>query len=96
MDELQPLDPVVHQPLRLAVLSILSAVEHAEFTYLKEKTKATAGNLSVQIDKLQQAGYITVKKDFKGKRPCTTCTLTKAGKHALNQYARALKSYLNM
>ena len=67
------LDPLLHSQLRLAVMSILLSVEEADFVYLKEKTNATAGNLSVQIDKLNEAGYIEVEKSFSGKKPRTTC-----------------------
>lgn len=63
------LDPLLHSQLRLAVISILLSVEEAEFVYLREKTQATAGNLSVQIDKLSEAGYIEVEKSFVGKEP---------------------------
>lgn len=89
------LDPLLHSQLRLAVMSILISVEKAEFVYLKEKTGATAGNLSVQIDKLSEAGYIEVKKSFKGKRPLTTCKVTTLGLAAFESYVNALKGYLN-
>jgi DNA-binding MarR family transcriptional regulator len=89
------LDPLLHSQLRLAVMSILISVEHAEFTYLKEKTKSTAGNLSVQLDKLSEAGYITVLKSFKGKKPLTTCQVTKKGLKAFEDYVNTLKQYIN-
>lgn len=89
------LDPLLHSQLRLAVMSILISVDKAEFVYLKEKTGATAGNLSVQIDKLSEAGYIEVKKSFKGKRPLTTCKITPLGLSAFENYVNALKGYLN-
>ena len=89
------LDPLLHSQLRLAVMSILISVEKAEFVYLKEKTGATAGNLSVQIDKLSEAGYIEVKKSFKGKRPLTTCKITPLGLSAFENYVNALKGYLH-
>ena len=88
------LDPLLHSELRLAVMSVLAGVESADFTYLKKETGATSGNLSVQLDKLTAAGYITVDKGFKGKMPCTTCRITPAGLQALNQYVEALKEYL--
>ena len=69
----QPLDPLLHSELRLAVMSLLISADEAEFSYIKEQTGATAGNLSVQVDKLSAAGYIEVEKTFKGKRPCTIC-----------------------
>ena len=76
---LKELDPLLHSQLRLGVMSLLMSVESAEFTYLKEKTNSTAGNLSVQIDKLSTAGYIAVEKSFRGKKPLTTCRITKKG-----------------
>lgn len=89
------LDPLLHSQLRLAVMSILISVESAEFTFLKEKTQSTAGNLSVQIDKLSEAGYITVEKSFKGKKPVTTCRITPKGIKAFEDYVNALKQYIN-
>ncbi len=92
----QPLDPLLHAELRLAVMSLLISVEEAEFPYIKEQTGATAGNLSVQIDKLSTAGYIEVEKTFKGKRPCTICRMTNKGQKAFETYIEALKSYLEV
>ena len=91
---LQELDPLLHSQLRLGVMSLLMSVESAEFTYLKEKTNSTAGNLSVQIDKLSEAGYISVEKSFKGKKPLTTCRVTKKGLQAFEEYVTALKQYI--
>ena len=88
------LDPLLHSELRLAVMSILAGVESADFTFIKKQTGATAGNLSVQIDKLTTAGYITVEKGFKGKMPCTTCRITPQGLDAFQAYVDALKEYL--
>lgn len=88
------LDPLLHSQLRLAVMSILLSVEEAEFVYLREKTEATAGNLSVQIDKLNEAGYIEVEKSFVGKRPRTACRITPAGRKAFENYVNALKGYI--
>ena len=88
------LDPLLHSELRLAVMSILAGVDEADFTYLKNQTGATAGNLSVQIDKLTSAGYITVEKGFKGKMPRTTCRITPSGAVAFERYVEALKEYL--
>jgi len=88
------LDPLLHSELRLAVMSILAGVEDADFTYLKKQTGATSGNLSVQIDKLNAAGYISVEKGFKGKVPCTTCKITETGLVAFENYVNALKEYL--
>mgnify|MGYP000882746540 FL=1 len=89
------LDPLLHSELRLAVMSILISVEEADFVYLREKTGATAGNLSVQIDKLNEAGYIDVERGFSGKRTRTVCRITPKGMEAFQQYVEALKSYLN-
>ena len=93
---LKELYPLLHSQLRLAVMSILLSVDEADFVYLKEQTNATAGNLSVQIDKLSEAGYIQVSKSFTGKKPRTTCCITEAGKAAMEEYVEALKSYLNL
>ena len=89
------LDPLLHSELRLAVMSLLAGVDEADFTYLKKQTGATSGNLSVQIDKLTTAGYITVEKCFKGKMPRTTCRITSAGQEAFARYVEALKEYLS-
>ena len=88
------LDPLLHSELRLALMSILASVDSAEFSYLKQQTGATSGNLSVQLDKLSAAGYITVEKGFKGKVPCTTCKITPAGLTAFENYVNSLKEYL--
>jgi len=76
-------------------MSILVSVDEADFVYLRKQTGATAGNLSVQLDKLSEAGYITVDKGFKGKKPCTTCKSTDEGKQAFGEYVEALKDYIN-
>ena len=88
------LDPLLHSELRLAVMSLLVSTEEAEFPYIKEQTGATAGNLSVQIDKLSAAGYIEVEKTFKGKKPCTICRITSEGLKAFENYVESSKSYL--
>ena len=88
------LDPILHSQLRLAVVSLLIGVREAEFTFIKEKTNASAGNLSVQIQKLKDAGYIDVVKQFKDKYPQTICKITKEGIAAFDQYVKALQSYL--
>jgi DNA-binding MarR family transcriptional regulator len=89
------LNPLLHSELRLGVMSILISVESADFTYMRKQTGTTAGNLSVQIEKLKEAGYIDVTKSFKGKMPCTTCKITQQGIEAFQQYIEALQSYLN-
>jgi DNA-binding MarR family transcriptional regulator len=88
------LDPLLHSQLRLAVMSLLIGLEQAEFVFLKEKTNATAGNLSVQLDKLSEAGYITIEKSFNGKKPLTTCRITKKGIKAFEEYVNSLKGYI--
>ncbi len=89
------LDPLLHSELRLAVISLLMSVDEADFTFIKEQTGATSGNLSVQIDKLTAAGYITVEKGFKGKMPRTTCRITPSGMEAFKNYVKALKKYIS-
>ncbi|HEX2533402.1 MAG TPA: transcriptional regulator [Chitinophagaceae bacterium] len=84
----------MHSQLRLAVVSLLISVQEAEFTFLKEKTGATAGNLSVQIQKLKDAGYIEVAKQFKENYPQTICKITPQGINAFEAYVKALQSYL--
>lgn len=93
---MKELDPLLHSQLRLAVMSILMNVETADFVYLKEKTESTAGNLSVQLDKLSSAGYISVEKSLSGKRPRTTCSITELGRQAFEEYVKTLKTYLNL
>lgn len=88
------LDPILHSQLRLAVVSLLISLEEADFTYIKEKTKATSGNLSVQLDKLKQAGYIEVQKSFRNNYPLTTCRITPAGVSAFESYVKALQGYI--
>ena len=88
------LDPILHSQLRLAVMSLLISVKEAEFTFLKEKTGATAGNLSVQIQKLKDAGYIDVIKQFRENYPQTICKITKQGIKAFDLYVKNLKDYL--
>lgn len=88
------LDPILHSQLRLAVMSLLISVKEAEFTFLKEKTEASAGNLSVQIQKLKEAGYIEVIKQFKDNYPQTICHITPVGVNAFEKYVKNLQSYL--
>ncbi len=93
---MKELNPLLHSQLRLAVVPILMNVEEADFVYLKEKTESTAGNLSVQLDKLSSAGYISVEKGVCGKRPRTSCRITEAGRKAFEEYVDALRTYLNL
>ena len=88
------LNPLLHSELRLGVMSILISVESADFTYLRKQTGATAGNLSVQLEKLSQAQYVTIEKSFRGKMPRTTCRITKEGINAFREYVEALQTYI--
>lgn len=88
------LDPILHSQLRLAAISLLISVKEAEFTFIREKTGATAGNLSVQLGKLKEAGYIDISKQFKDNYPLTLCKITKKGIDAFEQYVAALQSYM--
>jgi DNA-binding transcriptional ArsR family regulator len=94
MRPFKELDPVLHSQLRLAVMSVLISVKEAEFSFLKEKTEATAGNLSVQIQKLKDAGYIDVEKKFRDNYPLTICRITKEGVKAFEAYVAALQAYI--
>ncbi len=87
------LDPLLHSQLRLAVVSLLISLEEADFVYLREKTGSTAGNLSIQLEKLSSSGYIEIEKGYLGKRPRTTCRITEKGRQAFEDYIDALKSY---
>lgn len=88
------LDPLLHSQLRLQIMSLLIAVESAEFTYLLEKTGATRGNLSVQISKLKEAKYIEVSKAFRNNYPLTTCSITRKGIDAFEEYVLVIKQYI--
>jgi DNA-binding transcriptional ArsR family regulator len=96
MSGFKELDPILHSQLRLAVISLLVSVKEAEFTFLKEKTGATAGNLSVQLQKLKEAGYIDIVKQFKDNYPQTLCKITIDGVKAFEDYVNDLKQYLNI
>jgi DNA-binding MarR family transcriptional regulator len=96
MKAFKDLDPVLHSQLRLAIVSFLMREQESDFTVLKEKTRASAGNLSVQINKLREAGYIEVVKDFKDNYPHTICKITPSGTRAFNEYVKSLQSYLTV
>ena len=89
------LDPILHSQLRLAIVSLLISVQEAEFTFIKEKTQATAGNISVQLNKLKEANYIDVTKQFKNNYPQTLCKITPDGIIAFEKYVSALQSYVD-
>jgi len=93
---MKDLDPLLHSQLRLAVVSILMSVEEADFVYLKEKTNSTAGNISVQLEKLSEAGYIETNRTLDGKHTRTVCRMTDKGRKAFADYVEALKDYLNV
>jgi DNA-binding MarR family transcriptional regulator len=89
------LDPVIHTPVRLAVVSILAAVEEADFRFLRESTETTDGNLSTHLAKLEQAGYIKTRKLFKDKKPKTVCSLTRKGRNAFTEYLDRLETIVS-
>ncbi len=90
----EDLDPLLHSQLRLAIISILIRSGEAEFTAIRDETGSTAGNLSVQVNKLKDAGYIEVEKKFKGNYPQTICRITKTGIERFNTYVETLRSYI--
>ena len=94
--QLKELDPILHSQLRLAVMSLLVSLKQAEFTFLKEKTNATSGNLSVQISKLKEVGYIEITKQFNNNYPQTICKITSLGMEAFENYVKALQTYMNL
>ncbi len=89
------LDPLLHNQLRLSIMSLLMNVESAEFSWLLEQTDSTRGNLSVQISKLRDAGFIKVKKSFRNNYPLTTCSISIKGINAFEKYVEAISTYLN-
>jgi DNA-binding MarR family transcriptional regulator len=89
------LDPLLHSQLRLAIVSMLLTSEKVEFTHIKEETNAAAGNISLQIKKLQEAGYINVEKTFKNNYPKTMLSITEKGVKAFESYVDDLKKYIN-
>jgi len=93
---LKKLDPLLHNELRLAIMSLLVGLESAEFSWLLEKTQSTRGNLSVQISKLKDKGYLKVDKSFKNNYPLTTCSMTPIGKKAFEEYVTAISDYLKL
>lgn len=92
--DFKDLNPILHSQLRLAIMSLLISVKEAEFNFLKEKTNATAGNLSVQISKLKEAGYIEITKQFRNNYPQTICKITPVGIEAFDTYVNALRTYI--
>ena len=94
MPELPELNPVIHGKLRLALLSLLSGVEEAEFTWLRSKTGSMDGNLGAQLAKLEEAGYVAVEKKFVLRKPQTIYRMTEEGRQALTEYVQALRQLL--
>lgn len=93
MDEKKKLNPLFMSELRLSIMSILIGADEVDFNFIKESTGATSGNISVQGDNLEKAGYIVIKKTFEGKRPKTIYSITKNGRIAFAEHYEALKSY---
>ncbi len=94
MTRFKELDPILHSQLRLAIISLLAGAEAAEFTFIREQTGSTAGNLSIQITKLKESGYIEVTKKFRNNYPQTVCRITPLGKEKFTEYVNSLKDYL--
>ena len=95
-DKILKLDPVIHAPTRLAILSVLIGVESSTFAYLKEATNTTDGNLSTHLTRLETAGYITIEKTFVGKKPQTNCTITAVGRQAFENYLTQLEQIVKL
>jgi DNA-binding transcriptional ArsR family regulator len=93
---MKALNPLLHNELRLAIMSLLISLEEAEFAYLKKETNASAGNLSVQLSKLQEAGYITIEKSFRNNYPLTNCKVTKEGIEKFEEYTHNIMEYLKV
>ncbi len=90
------LDPLLHNELRLSILSLLISLEHADFGYLLEKTEASKGNLSVQLTKLKEVGYIEITKTFKNNYPYTECKVCPKGIEAFEKYVNEISKLLNL
>jgi DNA-binding MarR family transcriptional regulator len=90
----QQLDDIIHSRIRLAIMSLLITVEEADFVFIKEKVKATDGNLSVHIKKLEDAGYVTVKKEFLDRKPRTVYSLNSKGRNAFEAYLEQLEKLI--
>jgi len=95
MAKFNSLNPILHAPLRLAIISLLISVDEADFNFLLQQTEATKGNLSVQLTKLKAAGYIEIKKGYKNNYPHTSCSILPKGVEAFETYVSDLKGYLD-
>ena len=94
-EQILDIDPLIHAPIRLAVLTILVTVQNANFSFIKESVKTTDGNLSTHLTKLEEAGYIKIEKTFKGKKPQTICSITDKGREAFDKYIDNLENIIN-
>jgi DNA-binding MarR family transcriptional regulator len=88
------LDKILHEPARLSVVACLAVVDEADFVFLQSQTGMTGGNLSSHVKKLEQAGYISIRKEFQGSRPCTSLSLTEVGRTAFTAYLAAIRNLL--
>lgn len=92
---LADIDRIIHEPARLLILAYLYVVDSADFVFLMRRTGLTWGNLSSHIGKLEEAGYVGVEKEFKGKKPHTMLRLTQKGREAFRQYRQTIKQVLD-
>jgi len=95
LQALATLDRVIHEPARLLIMTVLSAVPEADFLYLQRECGLTQGNLSSHLAKLEQAGYVLIQKTFKGKYPLTICSLTRKGRDAFEEYVQKMRFVAN-
>lgn len=94
-EEIKNINLLIHAPVRLAVMTVLSEVEEADFTYLKEAVDTTDGNLSRHLDKLESADYVRIVKTYAGKKPRTVCSITKTGRKVFAAYLENLQKIIN-
>ena len=94
IQKLAGVDRMIHEPARLMIVALLAAVKEADFQYLHQSTQLTKGNLSVHLSKLEEAGYISIEKTFRGKYPLTICRLSERGRQVLNEYKKVMKAAL--
>lgn len=95
LDPIEKIDPAIHAPSRLMILAYLAAIESADFTFLLNQTRLTRGNLSTHISRLEEAGYVEVKKEFVDRIPRTLYKLTDAGKKAIQNYRENMRSVID-
>ena len=94
-EQILDLDPLIHAPIRLAILTILATVTSANFTFIKDSVKTTDGNLSTHLTKLEEGGYIIIEKKFKGKKPQTICAISDQGREAFSKYIDHLENIIS-